>query len=183
MKSLITLVNTTGEMITRLSTGFPSGVPVLVYRNRKFLSLDEDFGGLVNDVLRGFLVGYAFDGTPNSPEETVETLNQLSNESRTRASLPSYSPDFSWKKSACIDLLDGTRKQLLDFDFGGVGVVKSLSDTLGKMGPTITCLNAGFLDFAITTLDSTIPDGDGDFLSAGRVATYRALFVSANTDI
>lgn len=183
MKSVINLVNVTGKTITLFSTDFPSGVPVMVYRNREFLSLDGDFGTLVNLVSDGSLVGYAFDGTPNSAEETVTTLNNLANELASTLQESSYSPEYYWKMSSCNDLLDGTRKQLLDFDFDGTGVTTSEYETLLKMDPVIGFLSAGFLDLAITIVDGTTPDGDDDFLSAARLATYRALFVSANTDI
>lgn len=183
MKSLINLVNLTGTTITRFGTDFATGVPVMVYRNRTFLQVGEDFGKMINDVVNGYLVGYAFDGTANTAEETITTLNTLANEVASTVQEGSYSPEYYWKRSSCMDLLDGTRKQILDFDFGGAGVTKTLAETLQKMDPTVTFLNAGFLDFAITTLDDTIPDGDDDFLSAVRLATYRALFVSANTDV
>lgn len=180
MKSLVSLVNVTGSPIVRFGTTFSPGVPVVVYRNRTFLELGEDLGHLIADISERDLVGYAFDGTANSPEESVETLNSLVNRWIAYKSESSYSARFFWLRDSSSDILDGLRGQLISFDWSDPDVTIPLDDVLETLVPVVTYLSAGFLDFADILVQGTAPDGDSEFLSAARLNNYKAIFASAS---
>jgi len=177
-KSVVMVVNT-GTEETLAGITFPSGVPVVVYRDSTLYGDSEAVGKLIGFLADGYFVGISFNGTPNTPDESIETVNFLNNQYSSIKELPSYSFAYHWNKATCVDMLDGLQKQLGQFDFSDPSVTVSRLAVIRKADYTISCLAAGFLYDATEEIKSIVPDGDTEFLSAARMAQFVSLFESA----
>jgi hypothetical protein len=160
---------------------FNQGVPVVVYRNTELIDDPETFGRFLSHLNGGLplLLSFSFDGSQLTKEQATETMNYLVNSRREKAAASTYSTNMDWNRETCLDLLDGMRRNLDSFDFTAPGVHVTRAMVIGKAAVVLSCLACAFLEDATAALNGVTPDGDDDFLSAGRLGQIQALFTSA----
>jgi hypothetical protein len=130
MKSLVMIINTSPDIIDLDGYEFKPGEPVMVYRNRNYFITGDRYGKVSALLNMGTFLGISFNGTPNTPEDSVRTANLLNDEAMKPND--SYTTDYEWHRSTCIDMLDGFQKQLNQFDWTAPEVTVPRVDVLRR---------------------------------------------------
>jgi len=179
IKSLVIIVNISAP-ITIGTVTFNPGVPVFVYRNRNFF-VGEFKGRLLSYVDAGRLVGYDFDGEPNTKEQTLQAINFVASQITEMES--TYSQDRDWMTLVSTEILDGFKRVIDLFDWTNSALTQSKTQFAIMATPTINMLTAGYLDIA-TDLTVELSTGEEqDFFNPARKGLFLALFNSALTPI
>ena len=177
--SIVKIVNVTGTEFTVGNVVCPTGVPQVVYRNRTIFGVGTECSSLVEKVTSGAAVVYNFAGEVATMEGLLDTINRINSELWNANNTPSFSANYAWYRTSCLDMLDGLRHQLNLFDFEGVGVTETRPEVVAKMMKVLDLLSLGYLSDAIVEIDSIATATDSDFLSASTVLLFKSLFESA----
>ena len=184
-KSLVSVVNITGSTKTivdaaqGLEVAFPHATTVVVYRNQKYFRSGEFLGRLTGHLAAGTFIGYSFNGSAQSAEDSVEMANVLCNELNDQS--PSYSTNYWWNRHSCLDMLDGLKKQMDIFDW--TAAVKQPEDFFTDAHEALTALNSGYLDIATSKLQAVPAETEAtEFFTQERKDQFIALFLSASSE-
>lgn len=179
MRSMIQAVNTTGETKTIGSVELAQGVPTVIFRNSTIFGDSAELGKLLGLVVDGSILIFDFDGSELTSQEVQISANYLGGQFHQDKDRPSFSEGYHWRIDTCSALLDGLLKQIAAFNFEGAGVTVDRAGVISRAMDVLALLGVGYLEDAADKIETITPDTDSDFLSASTLATFVALFGSA----